>query len=83
MALRVRLGALLAAVAAMLLARHASQAQPTIAITAFPAPGTLDPIAGSVRGLPGGAYKAVMYLSGEANSWWIKPQVSAGRYVSA
>lgn len=77
MASHVRKRYLLAATAAVLLARYATQAQPTIAITAFPAPGSLDAVSGKVNGLPGGAYKVVMYLSGQANSWWIKPQVRA------
>lgn len=83
MASHVRMRYLLAAIAAVLLARYATQAQPTIALTAFPAPGTQDPVSGRVNGLPGGAYKVVMYLSGQANSWWIKPQPNTAAPVDA
>jgi hypothetical protein len=45
-----------------------------ITITAFPAPGTLDAIAGTLSGIATPAsYKTIMYMQDQGGNWWIKP----------
>jgi hypothetical protein len=54
-----------------------------ITLQAFPAPGTLDAISGTVGGLANPAgYKVAMYLSVQDGQWYIKPLQNAATQLS-
>jgi hypothetical protein len=82
---RTRYAVLAAALLAFLVqwVSYPTSAQPQIRLTAFPAPGTLTDVAGTVTGLPGGSYKAVLYLEAGNGAMWIKPQPGSSAPLDA